>query len=359
MVGRYWRSRSRLADEPPKGVLHMRTLTRLALGASAISAATLLGSALPAAASSASAAHPTPGPSTRAGAIQAPKATVKPAQKAGTSARTTKTPKTATTSKTASTRKTAPANAARLGRRATVLVGHHAATTRSTRPTGTTGGRTSSNWSGYTQSSRALGRPVSAVSASWQVPGARQRVRGESEAVADWVGIGGGQSGSTSDPSLIQAGTTAVIGHSGSPSYFSWVETLPSQAVSTPVAVRSGDRMSVAIGRIAPDRWQIRMANGTTGHSWSTSVHYRSSSASADWITERPAISSTQLAPLPARRATSFRHARVNGAPVHFQPSQRITMTGGGHALATPSAPEARGDGFSVCSGTARCGATR
>jgi hypothetical protein len=217
--------------------------------------------------------------------------------------------------------------------------------------------RTSSNWSGYTQSSRDLGRRITSVSGSWQVPQASQRVRGRSEAAADWVGVGGGRHGSTSDPTLIQAGTTALIGRSGHASYFTWFETLPSQAVNTPVAARSGDRISVAINRVSANRWRVGLRNATTGRSWSTSVHYRSSMSGADWISERPSLTGTELAPLPTRRATSFRQARVNGSPAHFRSDQRIRMTDGTTSVATPSPPEAQGDGFSVCSYATHCGA--
>jgi hypothetical protein len=220
-----------------------------------------------------------------------------------------------------------------------------------------TGGRTSENWSGYTQSARDVGRRVTSVSASWQVSRASQRVRGESEAASDWIGIGGGRTASgASDPTLVQAGSTATIGRAGVPNYYTWFETLPRQAVQAPLAARSGDRLSVFIGQVGTDRWRIRMANASTGRAWSTSVRYHSSGASADWVTERPDMNGSASS-LAYRKSTSFRRARVNGSAVHFQPHQRVTMTDSGRAIATPSGPEAAGDGFSVCSYRSSCGA--
>jgi hypothetical protein len=360
----------------------VRTLTRLALGASAVSAATVLGGGLPAVASHGSSANP---PAPNAAAVSAaPVMTANLAAAEPTSA-TPATRRTAAAKKpsapharvaharpAASHRTTSHTVSHRTSRTVSQPASHrtasHPATTRagltrrspsaamSSRTTRVTGGRTSSNWSGYTQSSRQVGRPVTSVAGSWQVPLAWQHRPGEAEAAADWIGIGGTAAGSR-DASLIQAGTATTIGRSGFASYTTWFETLPSASVATPIEAHPGDRMSVAIGRASSDRWKIRMANATTGHSWSRTVRYRSGTGSADWVSERPSTDGSQLAPLAARKATSFRHARVNGAPAHFRSSQRVTMVGNGGRLATPSAPEAQGDGFSVCSFATHCGA--
>jgi hypothetical protein len=204
---------------------------------------------------------------------------------------------------------------------------------------------------------------VTSVSGSWQVPKAWQRQRGREEVAADWIGIGGTCTDpkcTKSDPTLIQAGDATTVGRTGAASTFTWVETLPSQAVQTPVAAHSGDRLSVAIARASANHWKIQLANATTGKSWSTAVRYRSSMNGADWVVERPQVQGAkgvESAAFPNRTPTSFRSARVNGAPAHFRSSQKITMASGGRTIAATSAPESHQDGFSVCAYASACGA--
>lgn len=336
----------------------MPTLTRLALGASAVSALAVLGTALPANAqagpSHRSAAPATTRPSYAPGtaswyaAARYATGLTKPTR-AGHATHSAATRTTSTHSTSTHTRTTAARSAAAHPRATS--------TARTSRRARVTGGRTSENWSGYTQSARDLGRRITSISASWQVSRASQRVRGQSEAASDWVGIGGGRTGAgTSDPTLVQAGSTATIGRAGVANYYTWFETLPRQAVLAPLVARSGDRLSVSIGQIGADRWRIRMANANTGRAWATSVRYHSSGGSADWVTERPNTNGRASA-LAYRRSTSFRKARVNGAPAHFQPHQRVTMTDSGRTVSTPSGAEGAGDGFSVCSYRSSCGA--
>lgn len=372
----------------------MPILTRLALGASAVSALSALGTGLPAAAQQPAQAPARPAPTTAAAATpvlaratseapahrasSAPKASRAKATRAKAPAHrrraahpaATSSPHAATHTTTAhasATHATAHRDVTRNARstakahakRSTATAIRTPART-TTPPRRVTGGRTSENWSGYTQSATDLRRAVTSVSASWQVPRAEQRSSGDTEAASDWVGIGGsrGTAGrGQSDPSLIQAGTTTTVGRAGTPSDYAWYETLPTAAVETPLATRSGDRLSVEIGRVGADRWRIRMANATTGRTWSTSVRYAANGSSADFVTERPDTSAGPTT-LPTRSATSFRQAKVNGASTRFRPSQRVTMTDGTRAVATASGPEgAKGDGFSVCSYATHCGA--
>jgi hypothetical protein len=276
------------ADRPTRA----RTATRLALGAGAVTAATVLGTAGPAA------AQTTPQPATHAQT----KAPAKPTQ-------------------------------------------HQAARS---------GGRTSENWSGYSQTSRQLGRPVTAVSGTWKVPSTSQQVRGRSEAASDWIGIGGGRSTGKPDRTLVQAGVTTTVGRSGYASQSTWIETLPGDAVTTPLQARSGDRMTVAITSAGVDRWRVRLDNRSTGHHWTTTVRYHSAMRSGSWISERPSIGGADTS-LPKRSALTYSGATVNGRATHFRPGQRITMTDGGRRIATPTAAEGNGSSFTVCTYSARC----
>ena len=268
------------SDQTTSARVTGRTVARLALGAGAVTAATVLGTAGPAAAASATSSTP----------HQAPRA----------------------------------------------------------------GGHTSENWSGYSQTSRQLGRPVTAVSGSWKVPNASQQVRGRSEAASDWIGIGGGRTAGTTDPTLVQAGVTTTLGHSGYASHYTWIETLPGDAVATPLKARSGDRMTVAISRAGVDRWRVRLDNRSTGHHWTTTVRYHSAMRSGSWVSERPSIGGTDTH-LPKRSALTYSQATVDGKATHFRPDQRITMTDNGRRVANPTAAEGGGSSFSVCSYSTRC----
>lgn len=287
------------SQQPTTRTAARRTATRLVLGAGAVSAATVLGTAGPAAAQPAAPTAP-------------PKATT-------------------------ATPRPAP-------------VRHQAARS---------GGSTSENWSGYSQSSTDVGRPVTSVSGSWQVPSASQQVRGRSEAASDWIGIGGGRSGSKAgtgrpDPTLVQAGVTTTLGHSGYASHYTWIETLPGNAVETPLQARGGDRMTVVISRSGVDRWRVRLDNRSTGHHWTTTVRYHSAMRSGSWISERPTIGGVDTA-LPRRNALTYSAAMVNGRPTRFRPNQRITMTDRGRHIATPTAAEGNGSSFTICSYSTRC----
>jgi hypothetical protein len=332
-------------------------LTRLALSAGALSAAGVVGTALPAAAAPGHPATHFTTSSVTTASTTTPAAATPKARSAKATTTKAKSAK-ATTAKAqpakARTAKAGPAKARPAATTPKAKTSKATSTSTATRHARVTGGRTSANWSGYTQSAADLRRPVDAVSGSWRVTPARQHVRGRAEAVSDWVGVGGGRVRGKSDPTLVQAGSATTVSRGGYASYYTWYETLPTEAVVTPLAAHPGDRLTVSIRRTGAEWWRIRLANGTTGHHWSTSVRYVSGRSSADWITERPDIAGVPSS-LPTRAATTYRHATVNGHSVRFSPAQRVTMTDGSRAVATPSGPESNGSGVSVCSYRSSC----
>jgi hypothetical protein len=98
------------------------------------------------------------------------------------------------------------------------------------------------------------------------------------------VGIGGERS-----RDLIQAGTDATVLGTGRVRYTAWIETLPQAAQTVPLTVNPGDTVSVSLAQRSGGTWSIRLENHTTGQRYETTVGYRSSLSSAEWIEEAPA----------------------------------------------------------------------
>ena len=116
---------------------------------------------------------------------------------------------------------------------------------------------------------------------------ATQKVAGEAEYSASWVGIGGGcvdAACSIGDGTLIQAGIGHDIDATGAVDYYAWWETIPAPLVRTTLRVGPGDRVAVAIfeGRV-PELWTIVAAlpAESTGRSRPALVRASARAASA------------------------------------------------------------------------------
>jgi Peptidase A4 family len=79
----------------------------------------------------------------------------------------------------------------------------------------------SSNWFGYNQGTLEQGSKLfNSIAGDWTVPTVSQHTSGQAEASSDWIGIGGGciDAGcTTTDSTLIQAGTEQDVDSTGSP----------------------------------------------------------------------------------------------------------------------------------------------
>jgi len=199
----------------------------------------------------------------------------------------------------------------------------------------------SRNWAGYA----ATGDNFTAVEGTWVVP----TVSAGRAAAADatWVGIGG-----VTSHDLIQAGTEATV-ESGQVTYAAWVEMLPQASQPVPLSVSAGDTVSVAIAQQADKTWKISIRDTTTGQSYEKTVTYQSSTSSAEWIEESPAVGRRALLPLDNFGTVRFTKAAAvqNGQQVTIAEAhaQAITMSGRtGQPLAQPSALGSDGASFSV-----------
>jgi hypothetical protein len=201
---------------------------------------------------------------------------------------------------------------------------------------------TSTNWSGYS----ATGGSFTSVTGTWTVPTVSASITG---ADATWVGIGGIHS---SD--LIQAGTQATVS-GGEVAYDAWIEMLPASSKTVSLTVSPGDSVTVSITQKSADAgqlWAISMKNNTTGGAYSTTVQYRSSSSSAEWVQEAPSVNRGTV-PLDDFGTVKFSGATAvrDGSTLTLSGlgAQAITMVSGTReALAVPSAIAIDGSSFSV-----------
>jgi hypothetical protein len=223
----------------------------------------------------------------------------------------------------------------------------------------------SSNWFGYGQGALEQGGKLfDSITGDWTVPAATQHTSGQAEASSDWIGIGGGcvDAGCTvTDSTLIQTGTEQDVDATGVPSYSAWWEIVPAPSISiSNMTVSPGDHMHASISELANDAdvWNITIQDVTKNESFSTTVPYPSTHATAEWIEETPLEIGTNagFAALPNLTNPAFSSGTVNGAAVKLTPSEEMQLIdSGGNVIGTPSAPNAAGSGFDACTWATTC----
>lgn len=205
----------------------------------------------------------------------------------------------------------------------------------------------SSNWSGYLASAGQF----TGVSGSWTVPHATGNGVSTS-ADATWVGIGG-----VTSSDLIQTGTDDTVTRSGQVSTIAFYELLPDSETPIPgMTVSEGDNMSADISNLGAAAWKISISDVTRGENFSINVTYNSTLSTAEWVEEDPSFSSGGLVPFDNFGFVSFSGATAteNGAVTSLTGAgaQAIIMENNrGQAVATPSAINGSGEGFSVSGG--------
>jgi hypothetical protein len=198
---------------------------------------------------------------------------------------------------------------------------------------------TSTNWSGYA----ATGGTFTSVTGTWTVPTVATTTSG---ADATWVGIGG-----INSTDLIQAGTEATVS-GGEVAYNAWIEMLPAASRPISLSVTPGDSVTVSITQKGTLDWLIELKNNTTGGRYSTTVQYRSSRTSAEWVQEAPSVG-RGVVPL-----DDFGTLKITGASavrdgasfdLNALSAKAITMINSARqALAVPSVIGADGASFTV-----------
>jgi Peptidase A4 family len=224
----------------------------------------------------------------------------------------------------------------------------------------------STNWFGYNQGTLEKNNTLfHSITGDWTVPTATQHSSGTAESSSDWIGIGGGciDAGCTlGDNTLIQTGTEQDVDASGKASYSAWWELVPVTSITiSNFTVSPGDHMHASISEVvdSSDVWNITLQDVTKGESFSTTVPYPSTHATAEWIEETPLVigtSGTGLAALPNLSNPAFSNATVNGANAGLKSSEEIQLiNSSGAVIGTPSAPNSTANGFSVCAWATSC----
>jgi Peptidase A4 family len=224
----------------------------------------------------------------------------------------------------------------------------------------------SSNWFGYNQGTLEKNNTLfNSITGDWTVPTATQHTSGAAESSSDWIGIGGGciDAGCTlGDPTLIQTGTEQDVDASGKASYSTWWEIIPGPSIAiSGVSASPGDHMHADIHELVPNAnvWSITLRNVTKGQSFSTTVPYASTHATAEWIEETPTLIGTDgvgLAALPNLSNPAFSNATANGANAGLKSTEAIQLIdSNGNVIGSPSAPNGSANGFNVCTWATSC----
>ena len=226
----------------------------------------------------------------------------------------------------------------------------------------------SSNWLGYDQGTLEQGGKLfNAVTGEWTVPKATLHAAGQEASSSDWIGVGGGciDAGCTlTDQTLIQTGTEQDVASNGSATYSAWWEEIPSPSVTiASVSVSPGDRMYASLAETIADSniWTITLKDLTNGQSFTATVPYASTHASAEWIEENPLVvgaTGSGFATLPNLTSPAFDKATVDGAPVKLTTSEQMQLIdSNGNVIGASSAPDPEADGFNACAWAATCAA--
>jgi Peptidase A4 family len=223
----------------------------------------------------------------------------------------------------------------------------------------------SSNWFGYGQGTLEQGNKLfNSITGDWTVPAATAHTSGQAEASSDWIGIGGGcvDAGCTvTDSTLIQTGTEQDVDATGAPSYSAWWELVPAPSISiSNMTVAPGDHMHASISEVVNDAnvWNITITDVTKNETFTTTVPYPSTHATAEWIEETPLEIGTDagFAALPNLTNPAFSSGTTDGSAVKLTSSEEMQLIdSGGNVIGTPSAPTGGGSGFDACTWATTC----
>jgi hypothetical protein len=223
----------------------------------------------------------------------------------------------------------------------------------------------SSNWFGYNQGTLEQGTKLfNAITGDWTVPTASQHTKAQDEFSSDWIGIGGGcvdSSCMVTDNTLIQTGTEQDVAANGSTSYSAWWEVIPGPSLTiSNFTVSPGDHMHASLSEVVANSnvWTITIKDVTRNETYSTTVPYSSTHATAEWIQETPLILGTNagFAALPNLSTPAFDLATTNGQPANLKASEQMQLIdSNSNVIGSPSAPDPDADGFNACTWAGTC----
>ncbi len=230
---------------------------------------------------------------------------------------------------------------------------------------------TSTNWSGYVAASFSTGQTYTSAQGTWVVPTVTYfpDPRFSAEYSSSWVGIGGfceNANCTVADNSLLQLGTEQDATSSGT-RYYAWYEALPSPTKKIPMTISPGDTIKVSLQLVSVGKknqsWMLRMDDTTGGQTWSTTLNYKSSQLSAEWIEEAPSSSggilplaeygsssAGSLAPAFDFGLTGF-STTSSGSPSITASAEGLVMSNPWGPTSNPSFVDSDSDGFNTCWG--------
>jgi hypothetical protein len=120
--------------------------------------------------------------------------------------------------------------------------------------------------------------------------------------------------------------------------------------------------MYASVAEVVPNSntWTITIKDLTRNETYSTTVPYSSSHATAEWIEETPLLIGTNagFSALPTLTNPYFDLGTVNGANPKLKSSEEMQLVdSNGKVIGTPSAPDSDLDGFGACAWATSCSA--
>lgn len=184
------------------------------------------------------------------------------------------------------------------------------------------------NWAGYV----ASGSTYTSVSAKWTQPTVLCSSKG---IVSFWVGLDGWGDGT------VEQDGTGVDCRSGTPKYYAWWETYPtnSQQMYTGVTVAPGDDMESTVN-YANGNYTLTLADTDQNWSRTTTVAAPSgaTNASAEVIAEAASVNGA-ITTLPNFHSIGFSAATINGGSLADAGAQPIDMNNQGNQPIAQTAP--------------------
>jgi Peptidase A4 family len=126
------------------------------------------------------------------------------------------------------------------------------------------------------------------------------------------------------------------------------------------MTIAPGDAMHAPISEVVNDAnvWTITIEDLTRGESYTTTVPYGSTHATAEWIEETPLEIGTDagFAALPNLTNPGWTAATVNGGSADLQSCEEMDLIdSNGNVIGAPSAPNSTADGFDACTWASTC----
>jgi len=164
------------------------------------------------------------------------------------------------------------------------------------------------NWAGYATFSTTAGH-FTKVSGAWTVPALKCTT--EDRVTSEWVGLDG-----FSTATVEQAGTSSQCFEDVA-LYYSWYELYPANTVEVGTTVAAGDSISASVDR-SGSSYTLSLTDSTNpANSFSETATCATTTCldeSAEWITERPAYSTTGIVPEAQFKTVAFTSASVTAA---------------------------------------------